>query len=239
MIPRTRFQLNTDIPESHAGWTPRGNDLDDEGIGFFRDTWIIRGVTIKDARQVIRSETAMVNVVGSLSEDAATFDLISKAFEDRESELIPDDLREDSRIAELETMSTDVTEYTGLELGVGGLVFALSAAGYWPAASCRGHPTDYAWSDRPIVFIACDRHRANALKSLLNSAHCGFCYDPSRTELIAVEAESIEEILALAQLVVDARASFVRHRSPKSGETLTRPFGSTGATFSNQTHFDF
>ena len=215
MIPRTHFRLDTEIPESHAGWTPRGSDLEDEGFGFFRGTWVIRGVTIKEAREVVKNETAMVKVVGSLAQDARTFDLICKAFEDEESESIPDDIQEDPRIADLQILSSEVTAYTGLELGVGGLVFALSAVGCWPAASCRGHPTDNAWCDHPVVFFACDHHRANTLMTLLASAHCGFGYDPSRSELLTVEAESIEDFLVLSRLVIDARANFVRRRSAR------------------------
>lgn len=59
----------------------------------------------------------------------------------------------------------EAEELEDLEIGVAGLVYALAAAGIYPAASCRGHTDPNPWSKSPVVFFAADRSHAEALQS--------------------------------------------------------------------------
>ena len=89
-----------------------------------------------------------------------------------------------------------------LEAGVAGLVYALSAAGMFPAASCRGHADPDAWSAFPVVMFAADRPHAEALQPLVESSRCGFDLDPVRPELLVVKGRSVEDTLRLGRAVL-------------------------------------
>jgi hypothetical protein len=90
----------------------------------------------------------------------------------------------------------------GLEAGVAGLVYALSAAGMFPAASCRGHADSDAWSVIPVVMFAANRAHAEALQPLVEGSGCGFDFDPVRPELLVINGRSVEDTLRLARAVL-------------------------------------
>jgi hypothetical protein len=60
MIPRSDLQLESAIPEGNGNWTPKRDDLGEEAFGNFRDTWLIRGVGIREAHTVIDAESALL-----------------------------------------------------------------------------------------------------------------------------------------------------------------------------------
>ena len=115
-------------------------------------------------------------------------------------------------------------------MGVAGLVYALAAVGCWTAASCRGHPKSYAFTDRPVVVLACDRHRASVLQADVQQNHCGLTTDGHREGLLAVEAESVEQMMALALLVTSHRKDFIPRRAERRGSVDDQ---------GSQTAFDF
>jgi hypothetical protein len=228
MIPRMSLGLEPTVPEGHEGWTPRKDDLSEEGFAYFRDTWLIRGIGIREAKEVIALERTLADVAGRLAVDEAEFEALASALEHGDADELPERL---IALAELEPHLSDVPPLEGLELGVSGLVHALSAVGCWPAASCRGHPGDNAWSDHPVVYLAADSHRAAVLQPLVESAECGFNTDPARSRLLMIEGESIEDMMALAELVISTPKTFVRKRAAHrirlghSGDQLTLDFG--------------
>jgi len=93
---------------------------------------------------------------------------------------------------------------SGLEAGVAGLVCALSAAGMYPAASCRGHPEPGSWSAIPVVMFAADRAHAEALQPLVEGSGCGFDLDPVRPELLVINGRSVKDTLRLGHAVLDS-----------------------------------
>ena len=96
----------------------------------------------------------------------------------------------------------------GLEVGVAGLVYALSAAGMFPAASCRGHVDPDSWSAVPVVMFAADRVHAEALRPLVESSRCGFDLDPIRPELLVINGRSAEDTLRLGRAVLASIETF-------------------------------
>jgi hypothetical protein len=196
-------------------WTPKRDDLSEEGFGYFRDTWLIRDIGIREAKTVMALESTLAELAGRLSADPEDFDLLANAVEDGHGEDLPERLKEHASFSDLESYLDDEQSLEGLELGVSGLVHALSAVGCWPAASCRGHPTSYAWSDHPVVYLAADNHRATVLQPLLVEAGCGFNIDSARSDLLMIEAESIENMMALAAVVIRAPRTFVPRRTPR------------------------
>ncbi|MQA87275.1 MAG: hypothetical protein GEV03_22270 [Streptosporangiales bacterium] len=218
MIPRKPLELDPQVPSGHTYCTPKRDDLSEEGFGYFRDTWLIRGVGIREARAIITIESDLVEIAARLAVDDVEFDQVAEAFETSDPEALPRRLFGSAAVAEIEPHLSvdDSPPLDGLELGVAGLVYALGAVGCWPAASCRGHPTAYAWADHPVVFLAADRHRVAVLQPLVAEARCGFATDPARPELLVVQAESMEETTNLARFVFSKRREFVPRRGPRS-----------------------
>lgn len=232
MIPRTALELDASVPAEHRGWTPKRGEFDEEGFGGFRDTWLIRGVGIREAKAFIGLEGELIGLADHFSLDAEEFNAICGAIESADAEELPSRLREPSVPEELECHmgNEDFSPTGGLDLGVAGIVYALAAVGCWTAASCRGHPGKYAWSDHPIVVLACDRHRAAVLQTWLEQAHCGFTTDENREGLLAVVAESVTGMMTLAGLVVPHKSEFIprrqsRLRSPADGIQERFDFG--------------
>jgi len=215
MIPRTSLDLATAIPAEHNGWTPKGDDLSEEGFAYFRGTWLIRGVGVREAKEVIANELVLLELAERLADNPEEFDVVAGALEDDESEALPEQLTQRVAFKEIQPHLGSDPQLGGLELGVAGLVYALSAVGCWPAASCRGHPNEHAWADHPVVYKACDSHRVSVLQPMVEAAGCGFGIDPSRPDLLFVEAKSIREMMSLAQLVVVVRKTFILRRAPR------------------------
>jgi hypothetical protein len=88
--------------------------------------------------------------------------------------------------------------------GRSSLVYALSAAGMYPAASCRGHPEPDSWSAIPVVMFAADRAHAEALQPLVESSGCGFGLDPVRPELLVINGRSVKDILRLSHALLNS-----------------------------------
>lgn len=216
MIPRTKVQLTVDFPVGYKFWTPKSDDYSEEGFRFFRGTWLIRGVGVRQARALIAIEGRLASIVDSLAANPTEFDKLASSIESCDRDNLPESLvallTDDERNA---VANEDFAPLEGLELGVAGLAYALAAVGCWPAASCRGHPGDRAWSATPAVFVALDRHRGMVLQRFVTEARCGFDQDGSRDNLLVIHAESIEDTMCLANLVVGERKAFTPRRGPR------------------------
>lgn len=148
MIPCFSFELKSELPPEHTGWTPKKDDVSEEGLGGYRGTRLIQGEGVREARRVIAVERTLIALTAHLSADPGDFERVASALESEESETFPERLMESGALAEVEPCLGDGSPVDGLELGVAGLVYALAAAGCWTAASCRGHPGEHAW---PLV----------------------------------------------------------------------------------------
>jgi hypothetical protein len=158
----------------------------------------------------------MANVVDRMTTTADDFDRLAYVVEGGYD---PDDPYEDGVMTATERAVLDElvsdngpSSLESLELGVAGLVYALATVRIIPAASCRGHPGDRAWSDRPVVLFATTEYRARALQPLVEAANCRFVMDAARPELLAVAGRSIQDKMALADAVLGSRRTFVRPR---------------------------
>lgn len=213
MIPRTLLDLDTSIPPKHDGWTPKRDGVSEDGFGFFRDTWLIRDVTIRQAREVMANERSLVELADRVSSDAKEFDAVARALESGDADGLPEELIVRGILVDLEPyLDEALSPLEGLELGVAGLVHALAAVRCWPAASCRGHAAPHAWAAHPVVFVACDTYRARVLEPMIATSGCGLNIDPERPNLLVVEAESVENLMILASLVLETPKAFVRQR---------------------------
>ena len=203
MYPTADIDLDPRLPPASGFefWVPEPNEIDEyEGFGNFRNVWAITDVSVSDAEAVVRQDKMLCRIVGDLASDAIEFDDLAAAVEAGSADEI-DGISGD-HLAILTRHLTGEVALEGLEAGVAGLVYALSAAGMYPAASCRGHPGPDPWSPFPVVIFAVDRPHAEALQQLVRNNGCGFATDPRRPGLLAINGRSVQETLSLADAVL-------------------------------------
>jgi len=222
VIPRAEVEIRIAIPSGPL-WTPRGDEIDDEGFGGFRGTWAIVRPWLRDARRIVHADAELVAVADSASTDAEEFDAVARALEHGEPDDVPEGLAGAAAVLEaIDAHTDDLGEpLDGLELGVAGTVFLLAALGCYPAASCRGHPG--GWSPYPVIFLAADDHRASVLGDLAAAHGCGLEAEGSRPNLLCLYSQSVLEMTELAQDIYEHRADFPRKRPRRPPRPGIRP----------------
>ncbi len=95
--------------------------------------------------------------------------------------------------------------FRGMDVGVAGLAFVLSAAGYATCYSCRGHAS--IMSERvPQVRLATEPDRLERLVGYAERVGCGLGTDGDG--LVTVYAPTVLSLHKLARLMADDRAMF-------------------------------
>lgn len=196
------FDVNVmpELPAQSTYWTPKPSEIDEEGFGYYRDVWDLRGTSVRDAKEWVAAHTEAFAVADALARDGEEFEAIASALE-------ADDLEDPTLPKGVVDALTDFQDLHPcglgqLELGVGALSYALSAAKMFPAASCRSHFRSSTWSAFPVVHFAATRPKAMHLATLVRQAGCGFVTDATRPDMLVVASPSISEMLALAQTVL-------------------------------------
>ena len=208
MYPTADIELDPSLPAGAEYWEPDPEEIDEyEGFGLFQDVWPITDVSVDDAIAVARKDGLLCQLVGGLARDAADFDVLAAAVETGGAG--EDDEITAESLPILRPYLTGKAALEGLEAGMAGLVYALSAAGMYPAASCRGHPEPGSWSAIPVVMFAADRAHAEALQPLVESSGCGFGLDPVRPELLVINGRSVQDTLRLGHAVLDSIGFFL------------------------------
>lgn len=214
MIPRVEVELNASIPERDTYWVPKPSDIGDEGFGAFRGVWPIVKATTRITADVIEDERVAAEYVDAHASTSEEFEQLA-----REIESYSPTLDESEGPAFADDLGETWDGLEGLELGVAGLTYALSNAGFYPAASCRSHDGGHTWSPHPVVLFAGDKPRVVLLQALVREAGCGLGSDASRGELLHVYAPSIREMMALAASLFEHRVVF--RQLPKTGRKRT------------------
>jgi hypothetical protein len=201
MYPIADIHPDPLLPVDAEYWVPGPGDIDEyEGFGLFQDVWTITDISAAEATAVAREDRELCRVVGDLARDAVGFDAIAMAVQAGSADEVEG--ISDATLAALGPYLTGRVSLERLEAGVAGLVYALAAAGMFPAASCRGHPEPDAWSAFPVVFFAADRLHAEALQPLVARSGCGFTSDPLRPEFLVINGRSVEDTLRLAEALL-------------------------------------
>jgi hypothetical protein len=202
LIPYTHIQLDPALPQNTPFWMPAEDEIDEEGIGFFRGVWAIFDVPLSEAAQVVADERAAATAVDAAADDAETFEYFAQLIEAHNPDFPSEDPEDEAGMAALaEHGDVDSVSLCGLELGVAGLTYALAATGCVPAASCRSH-AERSWADRPVVVTAVDRAHADWLQPLVERASCGFDLDDLRPQFLTIHARSIKEMMDLAAAIL-------------------------------------
>jgi hypothetical protein len=208
LIPRQDIELDSNLPTEARFWVPDEELLEElaesgeSGIDYFRDVWPILEVSAHAAVQMLDLERSILRLIDAIVDNPADFDELCSAIEDANLEGVPAHVRPTEAFQRLEAaVDFEFPTFDCLELGVAGLAYALSAAGCYPAASCRGHG-EHGWSTVPVVMFAADREHAMSLVPLVRDAGCGFGLDTARPNLLTIAAGSVEDLMTLSQLVL-------------------------------------
>jgi hypothetical protein len=207
MYPRSDMELNPELPAAADFWTPDPRDVDEnDGFGNFDNVWAILNVSVEHAWRVFRRDRFFCTLVASLAANEQEFDVLASVAETGSADEVEGITLD--QLSALVGHFPEAEELEDLEIGVAGLVYALAAAGMYPAASCRGHADPNAWSKLPVVFFATDRSHAEALQPLVKDTGCGFTAQWSRAGTLAIAAASVEDALALAQRILSNTSRF-------------------------------
>jgi hypothetical protein len=185
------------------------DEISEEGFGYFRGTWWIGRVLIRDALRLIREESELIRLIDDLASTPEEFESLAAAIEAQDLGPLPDELRASLAASDLISTITDeeAAPLDGLEVGVAGLTYALSASRCLTAASCRSHVGTHSWADYPVVLFAAPEWRIEILAELAASEGCGI--EPGR-DMAAIYSRSITELHSLAELIVNERGRFRR-----------------------------
>ncbi|MGV8977265.1 MAG: hypothetical protein ACOH17_04405 [Cellulomonas sp.] len=96
-------------------------------------------------------------------------------------------------------------DWAGFDAGVAGLVFALNAAGFVTATSCRKHVDD-PYGHYPHVIAACDAQRFRQLLPLVVEDGAGISDEPSGG--FGLYGPTVEPMMRLAALLVAHSSEF-------------------------------
>ncbi len=163
---------------------PKRDDVgEDEGFGFFRDTWWIGHVTVAEAESIVREEAELIGWLDHLARTPEEFEILASAIEDQQVDHLPHSLHAVAAGRGLQryVVEGQPSPLDGLEVGVAGLAHAMSAMRCLTAASCRWHMHDRSWSDCPVVFFAALPWRVEVLAELVSEEGCGLDLDADRS----------------------------------------------------------
>lgn len=171
MIPRSNIRLSAELPAQAKYWVPSREDIDPDGrdgIGFFRDVWLIINVDRAEAMEIADNERQILRIIDELAQDAETFEELAGLVE----AYYPEDVEftgvSTKILARLDPYLDEFSPLHGLELGVSGLCHTLASVGCVPVASCRSHTSQRCWADRPVVYVALDRPHAQWLQPIVH-----------------------------------------------------------------------
>jgi hypothetical protein len=201
VIPRSDIRPVVEDPLPSCVVPPE-DEIPEESWGGFRDTWYLGRVSPEEAADIISYERRALPLLDRASADQQEFELFAYALDWGESDGLSPALLESFKAAGLEDLMQDPDDFSllgGLEVGVAGLVYALSAVGCITAASCRWHGVN-SWSDCPTVAFAASSSTVEILVDLIRAAGCGLV---GARNLLWVEAVSVTDLSALAESIIE------------------------------------
>lgn len=188
---------------------PRKDEIPEESWGGFRDTWYLGRILPAEAREVLEYERKALEALARAATNQKEFELLAYALEWAETDDLPPSLLKsfnEEGLGELMRDPDDFSPLGGLEIGVSGLVHALSMIGCVTAASCRWHGDgDRSWSDCPVVFFAAPDRKVEILAELIRKKECGLGADRG---LLVIEAASVTDLHSLAELIFEEIPGF-------------------------------
>jgi hypothetical protein len=189
VIPRAEIDVQWDV-EYRKLRAPSSDDLEYSAFGTreFAGVLVV-AATWEEAEEWLARERETLAGIAAQAADDAEFDALAR---EEEGALALDDPEEGFVAAP--------------DLGMFAACLALCAAGCATAASCRGHPGPNTWASYPTILFTADRRRARIVEELARQAGCGLV--STGDGRLDLRAPSIEEVLQLAEALIERRAQF-------------------------------
>lgn len=186
---------------------PKADEVTEEGFGFFRNTWWVGRVFVKEAQATTSEEGELIRIIDEVTSTPEEFELLASAVEGPDIGSLPDALRVAALATGLGSLVSDddFPPLNGLEVGVAGLAHALAATGCVTAASCRWHISSETWSDCPVVFFVAPAWRVEILAELVSAEGCGLKED---RDMLKIYGSSIRATHTLAERILAERGRF-------------------------------
>ena len=143
MIPKANIEPEVPSPLPRCNM-PSKDEISEEGFGGFRGTWWIGRLPVKVAESIIAEEAELISLIDELASTPEEYEMLASSVEGQDLESLEQPLRSAAIERGLAPLcpEDDFPPLEGLEVGVAGLAYALSALGFLTAASCRGHIAD-------------------------------------------------------------------------------------------------
>lgn len=187
IIPRADVEIVWEVDYATLR-EPSANDLE-YGCGTRQyASALVIAATWEEARCILERENHALTRVASAATNESEFERLAH---EAETEYFIDDPNEGLVAAP--------------DLGMFAACVGLCAAGCATCASCRGHPGEYAWSDHPVIQFMADPIRARIIQEIAQATGCGLASVEGR---LVLWAQSIEETLSFAQLLLERVAEF-------------------------------
>jgi hypothetical protein len=191
---------------------PSSDEITEDGFGYFRGTWFIGHVPVIEAQVAVREEGGIMDWLDEVATNPDEFERLASAIEIQDEAALTEPLLTRALthgLGQLVTTNEEDPPLGDLEVGVAGLVHALSTIRCLTAASCRSHMTDQSWSPCPVVLFAAPPWRVELLAQLIIAEGCGLGLDLDR-DLLTVYGASIRDTHRLAERIVVERKRFRR-----------------------------
>ncbi|MEV0269784.1 hypothetical protein AB0H43_13480 [Hamadaea sp. NPDC050747] len=168
------------------------------GFEAIRDYEPLLDLSWAEVDECLRAEEAWLEYAASADNEASFDEILSSAH----GRGLPHEISEDPEEPDFDEL------FRYLDIGVAGLVYALSAAGYATCSSCRGHP---GISRPPQVGFGTEPERLSHLIPYVERSGCGMEVSGG---VAWIYSNSVTALHALAQMLFDHRAHF---------ESMARP----------------
>jgi hypothetical protein len=215
MIPIADVEAEVESPLPTCKM-PASDEITEEGFGFFRGTWFIGRVAVAEAQACVQQEGEIIELIDKHASRPEEYEQLATAIEKQDVDLVDETLRSTasaSGLAQWLSDENDEAPLGGLEIGVAGLTYALSAVRCLTAASCRWHMTDRSWAYYPVVFFVAPSWRADILAELIAAEACGLAGDRG---MLTVYGSSVRHTHQLAERILSERGRFRKNWTSES-----------------------
>lgn len=220
MIPIADVEPRVESPLPTCKMPP-SDEISEEGFGYFRGTWFIGRVAVGEAQACVQMEADIIEWIDQHASSPQQYEQLATAIEKQDVTLLDEPLRSTASAGGITQWLNDEHDGAplgGLEIGVAGLTWALSAVRCLTAASCRWHMTGQSWADCPVVFFAGPSWRVEILAELIAAETCGLAGDRG---MLTVYGASVGHTHQLAERILSERGRF--RKKPTSGSIRRSP----------------
>ena len=190
----------TEVPSEFSFAVPTLVELEQEGLPyFFHEIEWLGSINWEEAGTEIAADIVATLAVAWATSSYLDFELVAEEV----SAGIASGSELEGELARLSAVvSEEEPKFGGLDMGIAGLVYALSAAGYLTVASCRGHGPGIGWSEVPVVYFAATSAQFEVLAPQVDMFGGTVTVDDEHPDLLCLALPSCLHAQQLALVLV-------------------------------------